>query len=177
MRSRPTIALAGALLLLTACAPATSPDPTQLPDGEGASRGAVAAVVDGDTVDLRLGGEVERVRLLGIDTPETVHPDRPVECFGPEASARTAQLLAPGTEVAVQRDVEARDRYGRLLLYLWRIDDGMFVNLDLVRGGFAEPLSIAPNVAHRAELAAAASAARSTGAGRWSSCPAADDQG
>ena len=158
-------------LTVTGCAGATSPRTTALGDGAPASTGQVVAVIDGDTVDVRLGDETERVRLLGIDTPESVAPDRPVECFGPEASARTGELLAPGTEVAVRRDVEPRDRYGRLLAYLWRVDDGTFVNLALVAEGFAEPLSIAPNHAHRAELAAAASRARASGTGRWGTCP------
>jgi endonuclease YncB( thermonuclease family) len=97
----------------------------------GHGRGVVAtvlSVVDGDTVELELGGQRERVRLLGIDTPETVHPSKPVECWGPEASALATQLLAPGTEVLVQRDQEARDRFGRLLAYLWRRHDHLFVN-------------------------------------------------
>jgi micrococcal nuclease len=133
----------------------------------------VTHVVDGDTVDLAIsGGGTERARLLGIDTPETVRPDRPVECFGPEASNRTKALLAEGTEVVVQRDEEARDRYGRLLVYVWRRADGLFVNRALVADGYARTLSIAPNRAHAADLAAAAAGARDRGAGLWGACPA-----
>lgn len=143
------------------------------------STGTVAVVthvVDGDTVDLRFGdGRTERVRLLGIDTPETVKPNTPVQCFGPEASARTKELLTTGTDVLIQRDAEARDRYGRLLAYIWRRQDGLFVNRDLVDGGYARTLAIAPNNAHRADLSAAAAAARATGTGLWSACPATDD--
>jgi micrococcal nuclease len=134
----------------------------------------VTHVVDGDTVDLQIAGTTERVRLLGIDTPETVKPDTPVQCFGPEASARTKALLPDGTAVLVQRDAEARDRYGRLLGYVWRRADGRFVNADLVSGGYARILSITPNTAHRAELARLAGEARTAGRGLWASCPPVD---
>ncbi|MCU0275142.1 MAG: thermonuclease family protein, partial [Acidimicrobiales bacterium] len=77
-------------------------------------------MVDGDTVVLRIEGRTERVRLLGVDTPETVHPDRPVECHGPESSAVLHELLPPGTVVTIGRDVQARDPYDRLLLFLTR---------------------------------------------------------
>ncbi len=148
-----------------ACARAAAPAVVTVP---GTSVRGVAAtvthVVDGDTVDLAVaGGSTERARLLGIDTPETVKPDAPVECFGPEASARTKALLPEGTAVVVQRDEEARDRYGRLLVYLWRRGDGLFVNGALVADGYARTLSIAPNRAHAADLAAAAADARSPG--------------
>lgn len=131
----------------------------------------VRAVIDGDTIDVTFGeGPDERLRLLGIDTPETVKPDAPVECFGPEASAAAKDLLAEGSTVIVQRDTEARDRYGRLLGYVWR-SDGAFVNRVLVAEGFARTLSIAPNTAHRGDLAAAAAEARTAGRGLWSTCP------
>jgi micrococcal nuclease len=135
-----------------------------------AGRAEVVRVVDGDTVVLRLWGGEEHVRLIGVDTPETVKPDAPVECYGPEASAHLHDLLPVGTEVRVARDAEARDRYGRLLLYLWLVDGGEFVNLSIVRGGFGEPLAIAPNTAHERELAAAAAEARAAGRGLWGRC-------
>ena len=131
----------------------------------------VVRVVDGDTVDVDLGGRAETTRLLGIDTPETVDPDAPVGCFGPEASDRTKELLPAGTAVRVARDVEARDRYGRLLVYLTRVRDDLFVNRSLLADGFARPLSIAPNDAHRAELAAASAEAQASGRGLWGACP------
>jgi micrococcal nuclease len=133
--------------------------------------GRVDQVVDGDTVELRLTRRGETARLLGIDTPETVDPDEPVGCYGPEASARTKALLPPGTEVRLTRDVEARDRYGRLLVYVVRAADGLFVNRALVAEGYARTLPIAPNDAHRAELARAQSAARAAGRGLWGACP------
>jgi micrococcal nuclease len=139
-----------------------------LPPGEG----KVIASVDGDTIDVRIGGTDERVRLLGIDTPESVDPRRPVECFGREASQRTAQLIPPGTHVRLERDVEARDKYGRLLAHVYRVDDGTYVNRTLLEEGFATTLTIKPNVAHTDELATAARTARDAKRGLWGACPA-----
>lgn len=130
----------------------------------------VVRVVDGDTIVVRLGGTEEKVRLLGIDTPESVDPRSPVQCFGKEASAHTAALLPPGTKVRLVRDVEARDRYSRLLAYVYRDDDGAFVNLQLAQEGYAAVLTYPPNVAHAAEITAAAAAARDAGRGLWSAC-------
>lgn len=136
----------------------------------GAGAAEVVRVVDGDTIVVRLDGAEERVRLLGIDTPESVDPRSPVECFGKEAAAHTAALLPPGTPVRLVRDVEARDRYERLLAYVYRIDDGTFVNLRLVEDGYAAVLTYPPNVAHADEFVAAAGEARESGRGLWSAC-------
>jgi micrococcal nuclease len=160
----PRCALVLALPLLVGCARAPAAAPTD--------RGVVVAVIDGDTVDVDLGGRVERIRLLGIDTPESVDPDRPVECHGPEASAFTHSLLPDGTAVRLERDEEARDRYGRLLAYVFRVDDGVFVNEAILAAGEAEILSIAPNHAYAGHLAATADAARAAGLGLWGGCPA-----
>jgi micrococcal nuclease len=130
----------------------------------------VVRVVDGDTIVVRLGGGEETVRLVGIDTPETVDPRRPVGCFGTEASRRTKALLPVGTRLRLERDVEARDRYGRVLAYVYRADDHTFVNLALAEEGFAEPLTIPPNVTHASRFAAAAAAARAAGRGLWGAC-------
>ncbi len=130
----------------------------------------VERVVDGDTVVLRIDGRTESVRLIGIDTPETVKPDAPVECFGPEASAFTEGLLPAGTAVRLERDVEARDDYGRLLGYVHRAADGAFVNLAVVRQGYATVLMFPPNVAHADDFVAAARAARAERLGLWSAC-------
>jgi micrococcal nuclease len=130
----------------------------------------VTWVVDGDTLRVNLGGRTERVRLIGIDTPESVKPHAPVECFAKEASAHTRTLVPPGTSVRLVRDVEARDRYGRLLAYVYRPSDDLFVNLALARDGYAAPLTIAPNVAHAEEFAAAASQARQGRRGLWDRC-------
>lgn len=167
------------LLLLTAPAACSSPRPrtATIPGAGSATVATVAEVVDGDTVRVEVAGAIEQVRLLGIDTPETVHPTEPVQCWGPEASARTHELLPAGTEVLLQRDVEARDRYGRLLVYLWRRTDLLFVNRALVAEGQARTLAIAPNTTHRASLAAAAHDARTREVGLWGACPADDPQG
>jgi micrococcal nuclease len=153
------VALSLAVLLSGAC----GADP--LPSGVA----RVERVVDGDTVEVTLSTGRERIRLLGIDTPETVHPTKPTECFGPEASARLAELAPVGTELRIERDVELRDRYGRLLAYLWSTD-GTFINEALVADGYARTLPIDPNRAHRTTLADAESAARQAGAGLWSAC-------
>ncbi len=97
----------------------------------------VTRVIDGDTIVVSLGGHAERVRLIGIDTPETVSPVKPVQCFGKQASDHTKALLPPGTVVRLVRDVEARDIYGRLLAYVYRGSDDLFVNLELATDGFA----------------------------------------
>lgn len=146
--------------ILAACTP---PVPTT---GEA----TVVEVIDGDTITVTIGPHTEHVRLLGVDTPETVHPTKPVECFGPEASAFTADLLPPGTGVRLERDREVRDHFGRLLAYVHRADDGLFVNLELVERGFADVLVIAPNDAYAPVLRVAAAAAREAPVGRWAAC-------
>ena len=130
----------------------------------------VIDVIDGDTIDLRIGYERERVRLLGIDTPETKDRRKPVQCYGHEASERTAQLLPTGTIVRLELDLEERDAFNRLLAYVWRASDGLFINLDLVAGGYADILSIAPNTGHADELRAAMTSARTAARGLWSAC-------
>ena len=143
----------------------------ELPDGANA---IVERVVDGDTIDVRFvvdGRAVdERVRLIGIDTPETKKPGSPIECYGPEASARTASLLPPGTPVMIRRDVEPRDDYGRLLGYVYRTSDGTFINETLLAEGFASKLSIRPNDRLATRFAAVEAAARDAGNGMWASC-------
>lgn len=144
-----------ALLALSACA--------------AGQRGRVVRVVDGDTLVVRVRGVDERVRLIGVDTPETVHPRRPVECFGPEASAAARDLL-DGRRVRLERDALAadRDRYGRLLRHV-RVE-GEQAGEALLAGGFARALTSWPT--ERAERHVAIEAeARAAGAGMWSACP------
>lgn len=130
----------------------------------------VIEVIDGDTVDLSIAGHRQRVRLIGVDTPETKHPNKPVECFGHEASAFAESLLVPGTKVRLERDAEARDTYGRLLMYLFRSSDNLFINLELVRQGFAHVLTIEPNIAYLEKFVAAARDAQSNNQGLWQAC-------
>ena len=130
----------------------------------------VVRVTDGDTIRVRIGGREEPVRLLGIDTPETHGRGGLRECFGKEATDHLTDLLPPGTTVRLVRDVEARDRYDRLLAYVYRERDGLFVNLALARDGYAAPLTYPPNVAHSNELVDAAGDARRAGRGLWRAC-------
>jgi endonuclease YncB( thermonuclease family) len=130
----------------------------------------VEAVVDGDTIDVHIGGRDERVRLIGVDTPETYVADGPPDCYGPEASAFTATLLPAGAAVRLERDVVGRDDYGRLLAYVYRLDDGSLVNETLARQGYARPLTIEPNEAFAARFVAATIAAEAEGLGLWGAC-------
>ena len=129
----------------------------------------VLHVVDGDTIVVKLQGETETIRLLGIDTPETVHPTKPVECFGPEASAFTKATLKNGSTIRLVRDNEPRDRYRRLLVYLY-LDDGTMFNQLLIDRGFARTLSIEPNTAFASIFADHESSARERRVGLWQSC-------
>lgn len=168
--------------------PTLAPSAGEVPRGSGASgapadtvtpsdtatpvepNGTVVRVVDGDTVQLALEGGTETVRLIGVDTPETVDERKPVQCYGPEASARTKALLPVGTSVRVERDAEARDQYGRLLAYVTRAADGLFINRSLLADGYGVVLSIAPNTTHAATFRAAEAAARQARLGLWGAC-------
>ena len=127
----------------------------------------VVRVVDGDTIEARIGGVVEDVRYIGVDTPETVKPGEPVQCFGPRASAFNHGLVE-GRRVRLVFGEERRDAYGRLLAYV-RLGR-RFVNAELVRRGLARSLTIPPNdryapLFRRLELRAARA-----GRGLWSAC-------
>ena len=131
-------------------------------------RGQVLRVVDGDTIKVRLdGGRTERVRYIGIDTPESVKPNTPVQCFAKKASHFNTSLVS-GRAVTLRTDAEERDRYGRLLAYVYA--GGRFVNRELVARGFARTLTIPPNVAHADEFAGLARRAREAGMGLWKAC-------
>lgn len=144
------------------------------PATSGDGLATVAEVIDGDTIDVEIAGRTERIRLIGIDTPETKQPDRPVECYGPEASAFTTNLLAAGTPVRIERDIVGRDDYGRLLGYVHLVDaEGqptMFVNLEIIERGYATPLTIEPNDTFAAVFAAAARRAERADLGLWAAC-------
>jgi micrococcal nuclease len=142
------------------------------PPGTGDARGdvgRVVGVVDGDTIHVRLGGRRETVRYIGVDTPETRHPTKGVQCFGQRASEFNEQLVG-GELVRLVRDVEERDRYGRLLAYVVRERDGLFVNAELARLGYARPLTIAPDVRYADRFARLAREAREARRGLWSAC-------
>jgi micrococcal nuclease len=123
----------------------------------------VESITDGDTLRLREGGSVENVRLIGIDTPE-VYPE--YECYGDEAEAELLRLAPIGSTLRVAPDEDPSDDYDRALLYLWNAD-GVFINLALVEGGFAEAIRVGSNDAYYDELLAAESRAAHDGLGMW----------
>jgi micrococcal nuclease len=129
----------------------------------------VLRVVDGDTILVAVGGRSERVRYIGIDTPESVKPGTPVQCYAKRASRENEQLVG-GRTVRLVGDAEARDRYGRRLAYVYRSGDGLFVNAALVRDGYARTMTIAPNTAHATEFAGLARTARASARGLWGAC-------
>jgi micrococcal nuclease len=134
------------------------------------ARGTVVRAVDGDTIIVRGGRRIEDVRLLGIDTPETVDPHRPVGCYGPEASAFTKHLVT-GRTVMLRYDRELHDRYGRFLAYVWLTGPRpVFLNAELVRRGYARSYPFAPNTAHAALFAALERSAAVAGKGLWHAC-------
>jgi len=128
----------------------------------------VVEVIDGDTMVVAFAnGATDTVRFLGVDTPETVHPTKGVQCFGPEASAFTKHALT-GRVVRLESDVEQRDIYGRRLAYVWA--DGHRFNDVLLRRGYARFLVIPPNGAHAREMLAAELDARHHHRGLWGRC-------
>lgn len=139
-------------------------------EGAHAPNAVVKRVVDGDTLVARVGKAEETVRLIGIDTPESVSRAKPVQCFGAEASEHLESLVPAGTDVTLILDVEARDVYDRLLAYVVRAADGLFVNLDLVETGHATVLDYPPNDHFAAYFARAQAEARSRQRGLWAAC-------
>jgi micrococcal nuclease len=127
----------------------------------------VTRVVDGDTAHVEIDGRDVTVRFIGIDTPESVAPDQPVECYGPEASAYTRDRLE-GVQVRLEYDVEREDRYGRTLAYVW-LGDELF-NETLVRQGYALVTTFPPNVEYVGRFTAAQRDAREHGRGLWDAC-------
>ena len=135
------------------------------PAGEPFEEALVARVIDGDTVELENG---DRVRYLGIDTPETVHPNKPVECYGPEAYERNKGLVE-GKRVRLLKDSSDRDAYDRLLRYVFV--DGILVNGDLVWGGYAYARSYGDNAMFYQTLVQLERSAREGERGLWAACP------
>ena len=127
----------------------------------------VLRVIDGDTIEVSVGGDEEDVRYIGVDTPESVTPGEPVECFGPRASAFNQRLVA-GRAVTLRFDAERRDRYGRLLAYVYA--GSRLVNAELVQRGFARTLTIPPNDSRAGLFARLEAEAGRAGRGLWGKC-------
>lgn len=127
----------------------------------------VTRAIDGDTVEVRIGGRAEEVRYIGVDTPETVKPGTPVQCFGPRASAFNHRLVE-GRRVRLVLGAERRDVYGRLLAYVYL--GRRFVNAALVRRGLARSLTIPPNDRFAPLFRSLELAAGRRGAGLWRAC-------
>lgn len=150
-------------------APVATASVTEGIEGEQAQ---VVKVVDGDTIEVILGGVQKTVRLIGIDTPETVDSRRPVGCFGKEASNETKNLLSDKV-VVLQKDVSETDKYGRLLRYIFLpLENGQTLFLDdyLVREGFAKVLTYPPDVKYNERLRQAENEAKSSKKGLWGRC-------
>ncbi|MEJ8545421.1 thermonuclease family protein [Brevibacillus borstelensis] len=152
--------------LLYACGAPEQPKPN------GEITATVKRVVDGDTFEIGTG---EKVRLIGVDTPETVKPNHPVEPYGKEASNFTKELLT-GQEVRLVFDVEPHDRYKRLLAYVYLMD-GTFVNEKLVREGYARIMTVPPNVAKADVFLQAEREAREQNRGLWGLEPSSEKTG
>ncbi|MDQ3725528.1 MAG: thermonuclease family protein [Actinomycetota bacterium] len=133
----------------------------------GSAQAYVSRVVDGDTIEVQLDGREEDVRYIGVDTPETVKPGAPVECFGPQASSFNHRLVE-GERVRLVFDEERRDVYDRLLAYVYL--DGRFVNAELLRRGLARTLTIPPNDRFAGRLKRLEIAAARAGRGLWGAC-------
>lgn len=134
------------------------------------SSGRVVRVVDGDTVRVRLRSGTETVRYIGVDTPESVKPGAPVECFGRQASAFNRRLVA-GRRVRLRFGPERRDRYGRLLAYVYLGPRGRrSVNAALVAKGYGTVITIPPNTEHTARFGRLERRARRRELGIWRAC-------
>lgn len=170
--SRVFVSVAGVVAsgVLVSCAQAGTSPTISGPSGESVREGPyrVVRVVDGDTFTIKLGSQTTKVRVIGIDTPESVDPRRPVQCFGKEASARASALLS-GKNVWLEVDPnqDTRDRFGRLLRFVW-IDNTIDFGLTMIRDGFALEYTYDLPYRYQAQYRSAQVAAKETAAGLWS---------
>lgn len=156
-------------VLVAACTSTPRRDPVEPDtDRDRGARALVTRVIDGDTAEMLLDGREVDVRFIGIDTPESVTPDQPVECFGRRASAYTESRLGSRI-VRLEFDVERRDRFGRTLAYVW-VGDELF-NETLVAEGYAVVTTFPPNVRYVDRFVEAQRSARDAGSGLWGACP------
>ena len=154
--------------------PTATPAPTPALPMPGARVPAqVVRVVDGDTLIVAVDGQQARLRLIGMDTPETVHPSKPVQCFGAEATVKMQQLVdSVAGRVWLEKDISETDRYGRLLRYVWLGPDGPLLNEVLVIEGYAQVSTFPPDVKYKDRFLTAQRQARSEGRGLWGACGA-----
>jgi micrococcal nuclease len=127
----------------------------------------VSRVVDGDTIEASVDGKTEDIRYIGVDTPESVKPDTPIQCYALKASHFNEDLVE-GETVRLEYDAEQRDVYGRLLAYVYLGDE--FVNAELVKRGYARTLTIPPNTEHAELFARLEDEASDAGKGLWGAC-------
>lgn len=151
--------------------PTPVPKPT-LPPGLTPAR--VVKVVDGDTIDVMIDGTRYRLRYIGVDTPETVKPETPVEWLGPEATAANKALVQNQT-VYLEKDISETDVHGRLLRYVF-LADGTFVNVELLRLGYAQVVTYPPDVKYVQLYLEVQQEARQAGRGLWGPQPTATPQ-
>jgi len=163
-------------LVLTACAPTATPTPTPTTAPTVTHIQATCVrVVDGDTIEVNISGRLYKVRYIGMDTPETVHPTRGVEPYGMEASAKNKELVE-GKMVELEKDVSETDKYGRLLRYVYV--NGLFVNAELVRLGYAQVATYPPDVKYQDLFLQLQREAREAGRGLWAATqPTPADEG
>jgi len=166
----PALPLAGFEGTSPTIVPNCTPDPNFNPDDNDieSATATVTRALDGDTVDVNLNCKIETIRFIGMDTPETVDPRKPVQCFGKEASDNTKGLLT-GKTIVLQFDPtqDRRDKYGRLLAYI--VLDGVNIDEQLVQEGFAREYTYKVPYEYQSEFRAAQKAAKAAGAGLWAS--------
>jgi endonuclease YncB( thermonuclease family) len=162
----------GSVIVTELPAPPPNPPPVA-PAGLPWVAAQVVRVVDGDTLIVAFNGTQPRLRLIGMDTPETVHPTKPVQCFGAEATARMQQIVnSVNGQVWLEKDVSETDRYGRLLRYVWLgpTPASPLLNEQLVAEGYAQVSTFPPDVKYQDRFLVAQRAARAANRGLWGAC-------
>lgn len=149
----------------------TGPNPSVSPSLGSVTLGKVVRIVDGDTFEIEGG---QKVRLIGIDTPETVAPNKPVACFGQEASNKTKEIIM-GQEVKLEKDISETDKYGRLLRYVYvanpeATSESVFVNDFLVKSGYAQVSTYPPDVKYQNLFLESQRYAKENNLGLWGKC-------
>jgi micrococcal nuclease len=148
-------------------------EPESNPEVKGDTQYKVERTVDGDTIEIKIGDKTEKLRYIGVNTPETVKPNTPVQCFGKESSDFNKSLVE-GKSVVLEKDISERDRYGRLLRYVYLVNDKgelEMVNKKLIEEGYASVSTFPPDVKYQKVFLAAEKRAKEGKKGLWASCP------